>query len=265
MPRACNLLCLNKRRNADTNSHFNSTLFANLPKVIFKCLNIGSNGSSRPYCKYNAKSGRWSRQGENGEDIDIANPTFIADMANIETGWMRFREGQAPDRILDASLQETAAKPTEADFKRGFILILYSKQYFGGAVELSSCSLHLCNAVNDAFTIYMAGRDGYPGQVPVFSCTGVVPSKDKFGTNYRPILQLMKWTPRPAELPDLPASKSESAASAPVEPAAPTAAATAGAAICCRRSSEAWPGLFAGPGPFRRSNQCPPKISDCQS
>ena len=77
-------------------------------------LNIGSNGSSRPYVKYNAKSGRWSRRGENGEDVDIANPTFAADMANIQTGWMRFREGQAPDRVLDPSLQQVAAETSRS-------------------------------------------------------------------------------------------------------------------------------------------------------
>ena len=96
--------------------------------------------------------------------------------------------------------------------------MLYSKQFFGGAVELSSCSLHLCNAVVEAHLAYLADRDGYPGQVPVFSCTGVMPSKDKFGINYRPILQLVKWTPgRPSCRTCRPARASRRQ-SAPVPP-----------------------------------------------
>jgi hypothetical protein len=166
-------------------------------------LNIGSDGSSNQFVKYNAKSGRWSRRNEAGEDVDIPNPTFIADMANIQTGWLRFREGQAPDRVLDPSLQQEAPKPIEADFKRGFVLKLYSQQCFGGTVELSSCSMHLCNAIRDAYATYAAARDNFPGQVPVFSCVGVTPSKDKFGTNYKPTLTLTKWVPRPTDLPDL--------------------------------------------------------------
>ena len=66
-------------------------------------LQIGTSGSFKPYVKYNAKADKWFIPGENG-DHEIGRPTFAADFANICVGWFRFREGQAPDRVIDPSL-----------------------------------------------------------------------------------------------------------------------------------------------------------------
>ena len=48
-------------------------------------LNIGASGSITPYAKYNAKADKWFARGEDG-DVEIARPTFLADLANIATG-----------------------------------------------------------------------------------------------------------------------------------------------------------------------------------
>jgi hypothetical protein len=37
--------------------------------------------------------------------------------------------------------------------------------------------------------------------VPVVRCENVLPVKSKFGTNYQPVLTLLRWVARPAELP----------------------------------------------------------------
>ena len=173
-------------------------------------LDIGS-GSGRPYVKYNAKAGRWYIRGDNGQDVEIQAPTCIIDFDNIATGWFLFREGQAPDRAIDPAMGTRAVQPTP-DHKRGFVVMCYSEQYFGGTVEMSSSSMHLCNAIKDAYEQYSAAKAANPGRVPVFACTGTVPSKDKFGTNYKPTLQLMKWVERPADLPDEPAAQARPAA-----------------------------------------------------
>ena len=163
-------------------------------------LNIGVNGSIKPYVKYNAKADKWFMRGEEG-DAEIARPTFAADFANIRTGWLKFREGQAPERRIDPSLAELAPQPDES-FKRGFVLSVYSQQFFGGLVELSSASLHMGSAIREVYQAFEEQQAAHPGKVPVIACIGSEPMKDKYGTNYRPTLQLLKWIDRPAEMPD---------------------------------------------------------------
>ena len=163
-------------------------------------LNIGAIGSATPYVKYNSKADKWFARGETG-DVEIAPPTFIADLPNITTGWLRFVEGQAPERVMDPSLDRVAPCPGNG-FKRGFVLAVYSQNFFGGVAELSSASIHVGDAIRELYSEFEAQRDSHPGQVPVIACTGSEPMKDRHGTNYRPTLELLKWADRPPELPD---------------------------------------------------------------
>lgn len=163
-------------------------------------LNIVSQGSGDydPYIKFNGKAGRFYMKGESGE-VEVTPTTFAADLENIKTGWLMFAAGMAPERVWDKSLSEPAAKPGP-DHKRGFLLRLFSKQTFGGVVELSSNSMHICNAVNDLYMAFENGRGANVGKVPVVKLKAVVPMKDKHGTNYKPEFVIEKWVDRPSEL-----------------------------------------------------------------
>ena len=163
-------------------------------------LNIGGSGSAKPFTKYNAKADKWFVKGEDG-DLEIDRPTFVADFANIATGWLRFREGEAPERVIDPSLDRAAPSPGEG-FKRGFVLSVFSQKFFGGLVELSSASIHMGNAIRELYQAYEDRHADHPGQVPVIVCIGSEPMKDKYGTNYRPKLEMVKWVERPAALPN---------------------------------------------------------------
>lgn len=165
-------------------------------------LNIGGTGSFKNYAKFNAKADKWFVRGSDGEDAEIERPTFVADFDNLATGWMRFAEGMAPEKVMDPSLTQPAPSPGE-NFKRGFMLTIYSPKYFGGAVEFGGSSLHLANAIKDVYGEYEAGRAANPGKLPVIGCTGSQAMKDKFGTNYRPTFALARWVDRPAELPSV--------------------------------------------------------------
>jgi hypothetical protein len=185
-------------------------------------LNIGASGSSTQYAKFNAKADKWFAKGETG-DVEIGRPTFIADLANIVTGWLRFLEGQAPERVMDPALDRAAPSPGNG-FKRGFVLAVYSQKFFGGLAELSSASIHMGNAIREVYSDFEAQRGSHPGQVPVIACTGSEPMKDRYGTNYRPTLEIVKWADRPAELPDQsPVNPSEVWQGAPVATAQPQA------------------------------------------
>lgn len=164
-------------------------------------LNIGGSGSIKPYVKFNSKSDKWFTRGVDGQDVEIGRPTFVADLANITTGWLRFQEGQAPERVMDPSLAQPAPSPGEG-FKRGFAVLLYSPKYFGGVAEFSSASVHVSNAMRDVYAQFEAERGQHPAQVPVVLCTGSDTMKDRFGTNYKPNLRISQWVDRPADLPD---------------------------------------------------------------
>lgn len=164
-------------------------------------LNIGGLGIIKPYVKFNARSGKWLMRGLDGQDVEIECPVFLADLANIATGWLRFQEGQAPERVMDPSLSEKAPCPGR-DFKRGFVVLLYSPKWFGGIAEFASSSVHVCNAIRELYSDFKAIADQHPSQAPVISYTGADAMKDRLGTNYRPIFKIGQWVNRPAVLPD---------------------------------------------------------------
>jgi hypothetical protein len=165
-------------------------------------LNIGGAGNGKPYCKYNAKADKWFFRGLDGEDTEIQRPTFIVDFDNIATGFLRFREGEPPERVMDPRIDRAAPFPGEG-FKRGFVVMVYSPKFFGGAAEFASASIHLSNAIKDVYAQYEAGKGSNPGKLPVIGCTGSQAMKDRYGTNYRPSFTITQWVDRPADLPSV--------------------------------------------------------------
>lgn len=166
-------------------------------------LAIGASGVIKPYVKYNSKADKWFVRAEGGGDLEIARPTFLMDLANIRTGFLRFGEGQAPERIIDPSLDRTAPNPGQG-FKRGFVVACFSPKFFGGMAEMASASIHTSNAIRDVYAVFeeQTGQVQNRGKVPLVACTGAEAMKDKYGTNYRPKLELVRWVDRPADLPD---------------------------------------------------------------
>lgn len=162
-------------------------------------LNIVSTGGDfDPYVKYNGKAGRWYVK-KDEQEVEVANPVFVADFANIKTGWFKFAAGMAPDKVFDKSLSEPAVAPT-SDHRRGFEVRLFSTKTFGGVVVLSGSSMHLNNAIAELYGQYEAAPEAKAGKLPVVKATGTTPMKDPKGTNYKPVFAIEKWVERPAEL-----------------------------------------------------------------
>jgi len=159
-----------------------------------------SGGDYLPYAKYNAKSGRWYVK-KDDKEVEVQNPEFVADFANIKTGWFFFAEGQAPSIYLDPTLGEAVAKPSDSH-KRGFKIALFSPKQFGGVVELTGASMHLNNAIVELYSQYEADLAKNAGKLPVVKCEGTEASKDKFGTNYKPVMKITKWVDRPKDFDD---------------------------------------------------------------
>lgn len=152
-------------------------------------------GDFNPYVKYNAKAGRWYTK-QDGQEVEVQNPTFVADFDNIKTGWFTFTAGQAPEKVFDPSLTQRAEKPHDGA-KRGFQVDLFSNESFGGVVELASTSNAMSNAINPMYERYSKEKDANAGQLPVIKVTGVKPIQNDHGTNYEPLFEFVKWVARP--------------------------------------------------------------------
>lgn len=172
-----------------------------------------------PLVSYNAKAGRlkysqrvevngrWEKQ---EEDVSFQQPAFVADMKNIQIGWLFFKAGMAPVRSLvrighplppcpvgDYGIDErgNANKP-----KQGFALrVLDSNRIVR---EFSSNAGSVLNAIDALHTEYENRPGEAQDMLPVLQFTGATEVKGKHGSNYSPNFQIIKWVPRPAELPD---------------------------------------------------------------
>lgn len=160
----------------------------------------GSGGDFLPFLKFNAKAGRFYTK-NNDVEVEVANPTFVADLNNIKTGWICYAEGQAPNYVWDVNLSTPAPKPSDKH-KRGFMFNIFGKDVLSGVREFASASMHACAAINDVYTTFESEKHANPGKYPVLSCTGTTPQKDKMGTNYRPNFAIQKWVDAPQELKD---------------------------------------------------------------
>lgn len=184
-------------------------------------LGIGGSGDGNfaPYCKYDARAGRWYRKTDQGEVDCTDSFTAVFDLANIETGWLAFAAGAAPS-IITAKIGEVMpAKPAD-NYKQGFKMHVV---FDGGAVhELASTARSLIGSIDRLHDEYNASSEAGQGKLPVVKMTGTTVVETKVpggGTtkNFAPNLQVVAWVDRPASLDD--ASASEPAPASP--PATP--------------------------------------------
>ena len=197
-------------------------------------------GDFKVFVTFNAKAGRWYTRKDGKEEplFEVTDMTAVFDMPKLSTGWFKFAAGVAPEKIMDPSLSQAAPNPG-ADFKRGFIIDLFSEKNLLGVREFSSTATIVIEAMNDLFDAWMAAPEAASGKLPVVRCVGVTPVTNKHGTNYKPAFEIVGWTDRPAALAEeghtSPQSSPAPAQPAPAAlmppPVSPTAA-PAGAPLC---------------------------------
>jgi hypothetical protein len=148
------------------------------------------------YIKYNSKENVWGINDAAGEVIEIQPPKMIMDFENLQTGYFRFRDGQAPDIVLDQDSR--APEPEGGQHKRGFQCQAYSPDL--GVREFSSCSYNLNKAVKTIYREYLKLRDAHPGAVPIVEITHHESVQGKYGQNFKPVFAIAGWTARPEDL-----------------------------------------------------------------
>ncbi len=190
-------------------------------------LSTGS-GDFVPYCKFDARAGRWFRKGEGG-DVDITDGfAAVFDFDQIEVGWMVFAAGTAPVYVTQPISMGVPAKPPGENWKQGFRCnIALGSALGGGIYELSSTAKALIGVSDRLHTEYSAAPEKAQGKLPVLKMSGttVVESKGPGGTsrNYAPNLSIAAWVDRPASL----AMRAASPAPAPAPASPPSTGSTA--------------------------------------
>lgn len=206
-----------------------------------------SGGDFLPIVKYDARAGRMFRQdrindgqGFVTDSVDIThNFKAIVDFENIETGWINFATGGAPDfrmvRIGDA----LPVRPSD-QHKNGIRLMLKLSKDCGGEKqirEIAGVAKAFLAGIEAVYLVYQAEKGANAGKLPVLSLDGSTPIKsgtgDKQSTNYQPKFKIASWAPRgdltfqpksPAAAPAVsqastPPSTGSTVASPPIQPA----------------------------------------------
>jgi len=181
-------------------------------------------GDFLPIVKYDARAGRFFRvDREDGVStpVDITR-TFKAvfDFENVETGWIAFVAGSAPDFQMSPMGTPGVERPS-ANHKEGFRMnVKLGAECGGDCRELASTAGVMKAGLNALHDEYLSGVKANPGKLPVVVLRDTVPltsgSGDKKSTNYQPIFEITAWVKRPVDLDEAAKAKAPAAAPAPL-------------------------------------------------
>jgi len=167
-------------------------------------------GDIIPVCKYNAKAGRWARvERENGtnEEVDITRSfKAVFDFENVQTGWISFVAGQAPDfDVVTYPDTHFFRQPPTANHKSGVRILIKLAPSCGGDVrEVASVSKAFLRGMDELHDAYLAGVKANPGKLPVVTMVDTIPivseGKGQKSTNYCPKFEIGSWVARPVDL-----------------------------------------------------------------
>jgi hypothetical protein len=170
-------------------------------------LGIPTNANRTPIVKYDARAGRWFRVDGKDSVVDISNGfAAVFDLAQIDIGWALFAAG-APPSISFARVPAPMPERPTPDHKRSVRLMLKLAKSAGGDVREVLTQAGIVQAAIDALhDAYMAAPEAREGKLPVVACPSteaVVQAMGNGGksTNYKPVLQIVNWVARPADLP----------------------------------------------------------------
>jgi len=169
-------------------------------------LGIPAGGNRTPIVKYDARAGRWFRVDGKDQVVDIsAGFAAVFDLAQIDIGWARFVAGSPPD-ISFARVPTVMPPQPTPDHKRGVRLHVKLSRSLGGDVRaLLTQAAIVMQAIDKLHDAYTAAPEAAQGLLPIVACPTTEAVTINIGagksTNYRPVLQIVSWVARPADLP----------------------------------------------------------------
>jgi hypothetical protein len=180
-------------------------------------------GDFLPIVKFDCRAGRMFRRDRaNGEntDVDITRSfKAVVDLENLETGWMNFDTGGAPEFAM-AVFGKAAVPDKPSDKHRlGVRLVLKLHKDCGGDVrEFAGNAKSLVRGVDGLHDAYLAGVKENQGKLPVVVLEDTTPITTGEGarksTNYAPVFKIVNWVSRPEDLVHEPRSSSAAPAAA---------------------------------------------------
>jgi len=163
-----------------------------------------------PIVKFDARRGTFTRvdrvQDESGNwaselhEIPADDFEVIADLANLEIGWISFGgNGQAPDfRMVDLD-QDIGDRPSDKH-KEGFRLKVKLTNGAGDDVrELASTAIGFWKSMDELHCAYEKGVAKNKNKLPLVGVHEVITVEGKTKT-YRPDFKILKWVARPSDL-----------------------------------------------------------------
>ncbi len=160
-----------------------------------------------PHIRWMAQTSSWRMSGSDGQE-PVTWEHALFDLANIQTGWGIFAEGQAPEWAMDPSLAKQAPKPQDGrEWRRGFKVSVFSDSAFGGVREFATTAVGAVRGIGQLYEQYEAESGQHFNQVPVVQYVGATPARIGKGNTNIPNFKIVKWTDRPDALPfkdDLP-------------------------------------------------------------
>jgi hypothetical protein len=182
----------------------------NMPNVFGFSTAPSDGGDFTPIVKYDARAGRMFRvdrtQDSGGnfasEVVDITQ-TFkaIFNFENIESGWVRFASGVAPEFKMVPIGSELPARPSP-EHKNGVRLMIKLATNCCGDKpirELAGTAKAFLAGIEAVYMQYWTEKDKHPSELPVIVLEGTKAVKspgDKSSTNYQPMFTIVGWKPR---------------------------------------------------------------------
>ena len=160
--------------------------------------------------KYDARSGRMFRIDRIEHSGNFANESVditqsfkaIADFENMETGYILFAAGIAPDFKLVRVGDEFPDRPSDKHKHGVRLMIKLAKDCSGDKPirEMAGTSKAFLSGVEAVYTQYLAEGDDHPGKLPVIVLEKTTPVRSGTGeyssTNYQPTFKIVGWAPR---------------------------------------------------------------------
>lgn len=202
----------------------------------------GSGGSEGPWLSWSARGtldgaipakSFLIRDSDGKVKFDGFDTGVVLDISGMKTGWCYSSgaTGEAPDWKMNASLAQFAPDPSsgDRDYKKGFKI----RCAIGGGKTASWDQAGA--SVWNAFVALVPElqKQPSPDMLPLVRCTGAKFEQFKRGSTNTPILEVVKWVPRPDCLKEGAAAgiATDPAPAAPPVAAAPAASVPADSAF----------------------------------
>jgi hypothetical protein len=143
------------------------------------------------------EDGEWTSKSQN---VPYGKFRAIIDIANIERGYVDFTSRKPDMKFF--RLGEDIGDPPSKNHKEGLRVLLQMSTSLGGGVrELISTAIGVYNAFDKLHDNYEKGLVDHPDCLPIVECDGIHEEKLGNGTSAAPIWRIVRWVPRPPELP----------------------------------------------------------------